>query len=410
MKYFTKAHSYLLSLNLFFIFFLLGCDSGSTPDSTQRMQDSGSLYAQVPNQNALNSSTQPAKPESNGDAQMNILTSRKNAITTAVAYASPAVVGINVTEVREYVVRDPFSLFFNDPFFSPYMNRPNRKFKQEVKSLGSGFFITKDGYIVTNSHVVNNASKVVVTTTEGKQLQATIVGIDEITDLALLKVDGEHPFLTFANSDEVMVGEWAIAIGNPFGLFDINDKPTVTVGVVSSIGLNFPDVDNRSYRGMIQTDAAINSGNSGGPLINANGEVIGVNTFIYTGGGSGSIGIGFSIPAKRVQQIIGELRAKGKIERSFRTGISVQMIDAGLAKLFDLESNSAVVVSNVEKKSPGEKAGVKAGDVILEANGVKIKSEQDVIAAIREMRAGEILKLKILREKKILDVSVQLEK
>ncbi|MCS7013164.1 MAG: trypsin-like peptidase domain-containing protein [Chloroherpetonaceae bacterium] len=342
-----------------------------------------------------------------------ITRSRHNAITHAVAVASPSVVGINVTEVREYQVRDPFSFFFeDDPFFGPFMRRRNQILRQEVKSLGSGFFISSDGYIVTNSHVAGNAAKIVVTTIDGKQHHARLVGADDLTDIALLKVDdgGPFPALKLGDSDDVIVGEWTIAMGNPFGLFEISNKPIVTVGVVSSTGLNFPDVQGRSYRDMIQTDAAINSGNSGGPLLNANAEVIGVNTFIYTGGGAGSIGIGFAIPINRVKKIVEELKAKGRIERSFKTGISVQALTPQLARYFGVEQGQGVVVVNVEKGSTADRAGVKVGDIIVEADGQKVRNEQELMFAVRELRAGDILKLKVIRDRKMLEIAVKLEK
>lgn len=342
-----------------------------------------------------------------------ITSSRRNAITQAVAIASPSVVGINVTEIREYQVRDPFSFFFeDDPFFGPFMRRRNQTLRQEVKSLGSGFFISSDGYIVTNAHVAGNAVKIVVTTIDGKQHNARLVGADELTDIALLKVDdgGPFPALKLGNSDDVIVGEWTIAMGNPFGLFEINNKPIVTVGVISSTGLNFPDVQGRSYRDMIQTDAAINSGNSGGPLLNANAEVIGVNTFIYTGGGAGFIGIGFAIPINRVKKIVEELKVKGRIERSFKTGISVQALTPQLARYFGVEQNYGVVVVNVEKGSTAERAGVKVGDIIIEADGQKVRNEQELMFAVRELRAGDILRLKVIRDKKTLEIALRLEK
>ncbi|MBC8043628.1 MAG: trypsin-like peptidase domain-containing protein, partial [Rhizobacter sp.] len=263
----------------------------SQQTTTRSFTEPNSLYAQ---------SAQPV--QTRGDEISN---SRRNAITNAVAAASPAVVGINVTEVREYQTADPF----RDPFFDQFFGNRRRKsptYRQEVKSLGSGFLISADGYIVTNAHVVanGNATKVVVTTTDKKRYDAKLIGTDVLMDIALLKIDvTSRVFLRLGNSDDATVGEWAIAIGNPFGLFEINDKPTVTVGVVSATGLDFPS-DDKSYKGMIQTDAAINSGNSGGPLLNANAEVMGVNTFIYTGGGQGSIGIGFAIPINRVKKIV----------------------------------------------------------------------------------------------------------
>jgi serine protease Do len=338
--------------------------------------------------------------------------SRRNAITNAVSLASPAVVGINVTEIREYQYYDPFADPFFDYFFGRQQRRQSPKMQQEVKSLGSGFLISSDGYIISNAHVIGNAAKVVVTLTDGTKHDAKIIGTDDLTDIALLKIEGESfPFLKLGNSDDVIVGEWAIALGNPFGLFDINDKPTVTVGVVSSVGLNFPNLEGRSYRGMIQTDAAINSGNSGGALVNSNAEVIGVNTFIYTGGGQGSIGIGFAIPVNRVKQITDELKREGKIDRSFKTGISVQGLNRGLARYFGVDENlSGVVITNIEKRSSGERAGLKVGDIVVEANNQKISTEQDLLNVVRELRAGNTLRLKVFRDRKYFVADVNLEK
>ncbi len=387
MKFLTLVSSALLSL-------LLACTEPQKSPQQERTSNFASpntLYAQ----NKLD----------------DVSNSRHNAITKAVAIASPAVVGINVTEIREFQYYDPFA----DPFFDYFFGgrrRQSPKVQQEVKSLGSGFLISPDGYIVSNSHVIGNAAKVVVTLTDGTKHDAKIIGTDDLTDIALLKIDGNNfPYLKLGNSDDVIVGEWVIALGNPFGLFDINDKPTVTVGVISSVGLNFPNLDGRSYRGMIQTDAAINSGNSGGALVNANAEVIGVNTFIYTGGGQGNIGIGFAIPINRVKQITDELRRFGKIDRSFKTGISVQGLNRGLARYFGVsEEMSGVVITNIEKRSAGDKAGLKVGDIIVEANGVAISTEQDLINTVREMRAGDILRLKIFRDRRYITAEVKLEK
>lgn len=382
----------LLSLSLLLLLSACGQPKKSSPEErVGNFASPNSLYAQ----NKLD----------------DVSNSRRNAITNAAAAASPAVVGINVTEIREFQYYDPFA----DPFFDYFFGgrrRQSPKMQQEIKSLGSGFLISSDGYVISNSHVIGNASKVVVTLTDGSKHDAKIIGTDDLTDIALLKIEGNNfPYLKLGNSDDVIVGEWAIALGNPFGLFDINDKPTVTVGVVSSVGLNFPNLDGRSYRGMIQTDAAINSGNSGGALVNANAEVIGVNTFIYTGGGQGSIGIGFAIPINRVKQITDELRRVGKIDRSFKTGISVQGLNRGLARYFGVsEDLTGVVITNLEKRSAGEKAGLKIGDIIVEANGVAISTEQDLINLVREMRAGDVLRLKVFRDRRFLTAEVKLEK
>lgn len=335
--------------------------------------------------------------------------SRQNAITRAVSRVSPAVVGINVTEVREF--KDPFQNFFeNDPLFRQFFG--NRTYRQEVKGLGSGFIISQDGYIITNDHVAGNASAITVTLTSGERLKAEIVGSDPVTDICLLKVNAKDlPTIQLGNSDEIIIGEWAIALGNPFGLFEINDKPTVTVGVISSTGMNLGRVGNRVYRDMIETDAAINSGNSGGPLVNSLGEVVGVNTLIYTGGQSSTyVGYGFAIPINNVKKIVGELRRNGKVERSVYLGFDAQIVDTRIARYFGLAQAEGVIVSEIYKNGPAEKSGLKVGDIILEINGQKIKSEDDFFVVASDARPGDAWNLKILREKKIISASIKLEK
>ena len=238
--------------------------------------------------------------------------SRKNILTETVKNVSPAVVGINVTQIRQY--QDPFGSFFDDPFFRQFFGNRGT-YSQKVKGLGSGFIISDDGYILTNDHVAGNATEVTVTMTNGKHYKAKIIGSDPITDICLLKIDEKNlPFIAFGNSDEVIIGEWVIALGNPFGLFELNDKPTVTVGVISATGMNLEPINNRYYLNMLQTDAAINGGNSGGPLVNSLGEVIGMNTLIFTGGSGaqGNIGLGFAIPINKVKRIIDELKEQRK--------------------------------------------------------------------------------------------------
>jgi serine protease Do len=271
----------------------------------------------------------------------------------------------------------------------------------EVRSLGSGFLISSDGYIVTNDHVAGNASKVVVTLTNGEKYDAEIIGSDPVSDVALLKIKGKNlPFLTFANSDEVIVGEWSIAFGNPFGLFDINARPTVTVGVVSNVGVSFSQ-ENRVYKNMIQTDAAISSGNSGGPLLNARGEVIGVNTVIYSTSqssqGAGSIGIGFAVPINRVKKIAEQLKEQGKIDRDFNPGLLVQQIDDNIAKYFKLDKTDGVVVIEVKTGSAAEKAGIEPGDIILKVDNTPIHKDDDLVIAISDGVVGQTLKIELLR-------------
>lgn len=347
---------------------------------------------------------QKGKPQDAGAA---VSVSRENAITRAVAKVSPAVVGINVIEIREY--RDPFYRFFGD---DPWMRRffGDRSYRQQVKGLGSGFVISPDGYIVTNDHVAGNATQITVTLTSGERLEAKLVGTDPVSDIALLKVDGTNlPFLNLGNSDDILIGEWAIAFGNPFGLFEINDKPTVTVGVVSSTGMNLGRVENRFYRDMIETDAAINGGNSGGPLVNSMGDVIGMNTLIYTGGQSTTfVGYGFAIPINKVKRVVAELKRNGQVARDSWHGFDFQSVDMRIARYFGLQRAEGVIVSDVERNGPAAKAGLRVGDIITEVNGQKISSEDDLYVLLSDSRPGETLSVKVYRDRATTNVTVTL--
>ena len=334
---------------------------------------------------------------------------RHNIITETVSKVKASVVGINVTEIRQF--RDPFfSPFSNDPFFRQFFG--DRSYSQEVKSLGSGFIISPDGYIITNDHVAGNATEIVVTLTNGKHYSARVVGTDPVSDICLLKVDAENlSYIPLGNSDNIIIGEWVIALGNPFGLFEVNDQPTVTVGVVSASNMNLDPVNERYYLNMIQTDAAINGGNSGGPLVNSLGEVIGVNTIIYTAGGSqGSIGLGFAIPIIKVKRIISELKDRGVIDRSFYTGLSVQNIDNAIANYYNLESTKGVIITRVVKDSPAEDAGIEVGDIITRIDDYRINNDKTLIGALQEFRTGQTVKMYLLRDGKELTKNLRLDK
>jgi serine protease Do len=350
-------------------------------------------------------STQPSAPAQRDSVAGTVQTGRRNAITRAVAAASPAVVGINVIELRQYRQVSPFG---DDPFWRQFI--PDRTYTQQVAGLGSGFLISPDGYILTNDHVAGNAKEITVTLTSGKQYKAALVGTDLITDIALLKIDGkDFPNVPLGSSSDVLVGEWVIALGNPFGLFDVNDKPTVTVGVVSNTGMKLEAQDGRVYRDMIQTDAAINSGNSGGPLLNALGEVIGVNSVIYSPN-QGNIGLGFAIPINRVKSIVAELRRSGKIEREFWTGLEIQTVDRRMARYLGLSKVQGVIVSDVKRPSPAERAGFRKGDVITQVNGEEINDEASLIAITDDARTGDTLKMKVIREQREIELTLRLEK
>jgi serine protease Do len=368
---------------------------------------SGSLIFFIEKKDSLyhesNNVTENAQQKSD-----DITNSRKNIITETVKKVSPAVVGINVTQVIQYT--DPFGSMFNDPFFKQFFG--NQSYNQKVKSLGSGYLISSDGYIITNDHVAGNASEITVTMTNGEQVPAKLIGTDQASDICLLKINNtDLPYVTFGNSDDVIIGEWVIALGNPFGLFEVNDKPTVTVGVVSSTGLNLEPIENRFYLNMIQTDAAINGGNSGGPLVNSLGEVIGMNTIIYTAGGvQGNIGLGFAIPVNKIKRIITELKTHGKIDRDFNIGMGIQNIDEGIANYYNLKAAKGVIITQVVPNSPASKAGLKVGDIISKVDKYTIANDQMLKGVFQEFRTGQTIDIKILRDNEPIIEKMKLEK
>lgn len=332
--------------------------------------------------------------QSRQETTQDINDDRQNAITRVVGKVSSAIVGINVEEVQE--VRNPF---FDDPFFRQFFGESTPR-EQVVRGLGSGFIISEDGYILTNDHVAGNATKISVTLTTGETVDARLIGKDPVSDVALLKIEKTGlNYLRFANSDNVLIGEWAIALGNPFGLFEINSKPTVTVGVVSATNMKVFSQQNRVYSDMLQTDASINSGNSGGPLLDANGDVIGMNTIIYTGGGysQGSIGVGFAISINRVKMIMDELKEKGSIDRNFNVGFRIQPIDDRIAEYLKLDKTQGAVVVQIQPGSISDRAGLRVEDVIIKVNDLPVKNDQEVVFAINDMRVGDRLKMTVLR-------------
>jgi serine protease Do len=254
--------------------------------------------------------------------------------------------------------------------------------------------------------VAGNATEITVTMTNGERMKAELVGSDPFTDIALLKVDAKDlPYLTLGNSDDIIIGEWAIAFGNPFGLFEINDKPTVTVGVISSVGMNLGRIESRYYREMIETDAAINGGNSGGPLVNSQGEVIGVNTLIFTGGQSTTfVGYGFAVPINKVKGIAAELRKHGTVVRDVYAGFDAQPVDRRIARYFGMTRAEGVIVTDLDRDGPASKAGVKVGDIILSVNKQKIGGVDDLQVALYDSKPGDDWELEVLREKSLITV------
>lgn len=359
-------------------------------------------------QNNVQSQEHLSSLESDNDS---ITLSRETAITHAVKVATPAIVSINVIELQRQriIVRDPFEDFLRDPFFGRFFSeRQSKIIERRVQNLGSGFVISPDGYIVTNHHVAGNATKVTVSLTDGQTLDAELIGADKATDLALLKVSPEKPlpYLDFSDSSGPIVGEWAIALGNPFGLFEAA-APSVTVGVVSAADRDLGSEDGRIYHDMIQTDAAINRGNSGGPLINALGKVIGVNTAIYSESG-GSVGLGFAVPAKKAQRIIDELRKNGQVDRSYYTGISFVSNNLRIAEALGLRNTRGVLIADVDSNSPAEEAGLLPYDLIVALQDESISNEEDYIARIHDFRPGDVVIYHVLRNNRNVQLSLQI--
>ena len=321
--------------------------------------------------------------------------SRENAITRAIEKVGPTVASINV-------IQDIVAPFGGDPWFNYFFPEMFYQ-KRKARSSGSGFVISPDGYVITNSHVVENASEVFVSLKGGKEYPAEIIGIDHISDIALLKLEGkDFTYAKLSNSDDLIIGEWVIALGNPLGLFEINNQPTATVGIISAVDMNFGEMERgQVYKNMIQTDAAINMGNSGGPLVNSEGNVIGINTFIYTGSSysEGSIGIGFAIPINRAKRIVEELKNTGRIDRSYKTGLTVQPLTPRIALYMDLDISEGLIVVEVEKQSSAERSGIKNGDIITTVNDFVVKTTNEFRSIIEEsdLRQGDKIKIQLYR-------------
>lgn len=312
---------------------------------------------------------------------------------------NPAVVNISTTSKTKFKhpgrrgfrgQRPPFG---NKDFFGDFFDKFFGDMPKDIpkRSLGSGFIIDKSGYILTNNHVIADAEEIKVTLDNEKVYDAKVVGTDPKTDIALIKIEAKEdlPIVVMGDSDKLEVGEWVIAIGNPFGL-----SHTVTVGVISAKGRR--GIGPGPYDNYIQTDASINPGNSGGPLINTRGEVIGINSAIIAGNTGGNIGIGFAIPINMAKNILDDLKEKGSVTRGW-LGVMIQKVTPDLAKSFNLSESEGALVADVMPKSPAEKAGLKRGDVIIEFNGKKIKSMEELPMIVASTKPDSMAEVVIIR-------------
>lgn len=352
--------------------------------------------------NAQNSAAPPVEPKAAVMAPLRTPYDLSTAISKVAQSAIPAVVHIEVTQYKE--VSNPMLPFENNPFFQHFFNGPRmpKKFKQEMKGIGSGILMDAEGHILTNNHVAGGASSIQVTLADGRQFPAKVVGADPKTDLAVIQIQDKEklPYLPFGDSDKIGVGEWVVAIGAPRGL-----DQTVTQGIISAkhrTGISDPS----SYQDFLQTDAPINPGNSGGPLLNLKGEVIGINAAIATDSG-GSEGIGFAIPSNMANKIASTLIASGKVERGW-LGVSISDMKPDTSTSIGLPSNKGALVSDVVKGGPAATAGLKRGDVVLSYQDQPVTDASTLRNAVADTPVGQQAKLTIWRDKKKQDLFVKI--
>ncbi len=324
------------------------------------------------------------------------ITGESTAFSDVVKSVGPAVVNISTTKT---VRRDisPFSHPFDpfEDFFDSF--RLPRKYKE--RSLGSGVIVSSDGYIITNYHVVEKADEIKVTLYDKQDYKGKIIGSDPKTDIAIIKIPAKSlPAVKWGDSDSLQVGEFVLAFGNPYGF-----SHTVTMGIVSAVGR--ANVGIADYEDFIQTDAAINPGNSGGPLVNIRGELIGINTAIFSRTG-GYQGIGFAVPSNMAESVMKQLVKEGKVTRGW-LGVTIQSITPDLAKEFGLKNGKGAVVSEIMKGGPAEKAGLKRGDIILEVNGKTINDAESLRNAVAQSEVGSHIKIKIVREGQPLSLTAK---
>ena len=325
------------------------------------------------------------------------LSQRRTPLVVAVEKVSPAVVNIYTSETGRSP-RNPFRDFGNnlfDQFFNDFFSQN----QNNKKSLASGVLINREGYILTNEHVVARASEIHVALSDKREFEARVIGADIKSDLAIIKIDSDQflPFVPMGRSDDLMIGEQVLAIGNPFGL-----RHTVTTGIISALNRNIRAGKNKVYSDFIQVDASINPGNSGGPLLNINGSLIGINTAIY----QKAEGIGFAIPIDDAKRIVDELIRFGKVRRGW-LGVSVQEMDSQLSRHFQLDRKKGVLVVRVAEKSPAEVAGLKRSDIILTIEGHEVTGKSDFHGRMASYTVDDKVRFSILRDGKNLELNVR---
>jgi serine protease Do len=334
-----------------------------------------------------------------------VTASRNTAIVTASAKCSKAVVTINTVQT---VRRRVFNPFFSPPwqdFFRDFMGPPYQEYEEEVPSMGSGFIFDPDGYILTAEHVIHGADKIEVTLPDGRTLEAKWIGSDYEHDVAVLKIEGANfPYVELGDSSDLMIGEWAIAIGNPFGHVVESASPTVSVGVISALNRQMKSAGQggfRLYDDLVQTDASINPGNSGGPLVNALGQAVGVNVTIITTSG-GSLGIGFAVPINVARDAARKLIAEGHTGRAWIGAYLVEVTPA-VAKYLGLADEDGLLISDIDENAPAFKVNLRRGDVILAVNGKAVNDVDSYCSIFSEIKPGAAVNLKVRRDGRIME-------
>lgn len=313
---------------------------------------------------------------------------------------SPAVVKITAETKGQSAAQLDLEVPENVPDIFKRFLDPRRAPQRKASASGSGFLISKDGYVITNNHVVEGATSVVVRLIDRREYDAEVVGTDPQSDLALLKIKEKNlPFLKFADSEKAKVGEWVLAIGSPFGL-----DYSVSAGIISAIGRSIPSDGSQNYVPFIQTDVAINPGNSGGPLFNLDGDVVGINSQIYTRSG-GSIGLSFAIPSNLAKDVVAQLKDNGRVDRGW-LGVVIQDVDRDLALSFGLDKPEGALIAQMEPNGPAERSGLKVGDIILKFNGREMATSSDLPHAVGPTRAGSTVPAVIMRKGERLNIDV----
>lgn len=352
-----------------------------------------------------------AVPDIASSASVAVENKQSNDFRQVAKEAIPAVVSIKVKGQRKQNFRfgfgdqdeDSEDNALGEDFLQRFFGLPRQRKQDQMPIIGqgSGFIVSPDGHVLTNSHVVKDMSEIIVVLNNGKEYPAKIIGQDPNTDVALIKIDANNlPYLRLGNSDDLEVGQWVVAIGNPLGL-----QASLTAGVVSAKGRN--NLDLSRIEDYIQTDAAINRGNSGGPLLNLNSDVIGMNTAIISNlANGGYMGIGFAIPSNLLKAVMEDLKSDGSFKRGF-IGVTLQPVDEDLAKAFGLEHAEGVLIAEVTKDSPADKAGLKRGDVIVKYNQQPVANSGSLRNAVSLMKPGSSLLLTVLRNNKLTDIKVE---